>query len=171
MARNPLERDYIFCPRCKERLARRLIDRRRLLACPSGHFVFWSNPKPAASVVIADQDRRVLLLKRANAPLRGFWCLPGGFIDYMEAPGEAAIREVREETALEIRIERLIGVYRIDNDPRGAGIDIIYAGRIAGGRLTVNTEEASEAVFCPPGSLPRRIAYKHAEAVRDWARQ
>jgi ADP-ribose pyrophosphatase YjhB (NUDIX family) len=110
----------------------------------------------------------VLLVRRSKAPLRAYWCLPGGYIDYSEKPQEAAAREVMEETNLKIEVGQLVGVYQIDNDPRGINIDIVYTGHVIGGQLSVNAEEASAAKFYLPFSLPRRMAYKHADAIRDW---
>ena len=168
MKNNSREKEYKFCPTCAAKLVRKVIDRRSLLACPKCSFVFWNNPKPVVSVIL-DKEGKILFVKRAKKPLKGYWCLPGGYIDYIEMPEAAAIREAKEETNLNIKIDELVGVYQIDNDPRGINIDIIYAGSIITGKLKLN-EESSEFKFFAIDKLPKLIAYKHREAIKDWER-
>lgn len=160
------EKLYKFCPTCRWELKRKKIDGQNLLHCSNCGFIFWNNPKPVASVLI-HQNNKVLLLRRARQPLRGYWCLPGGYINYDETPEQAACREVQEEIGLELKIEGLIGVYRIDNDPRGVNIDIIYQGAAKGG-IHLSGEHATNRFF-PTGQLPQKIAYLHKETISDWS--
>jgi 8-oxo-dGTP diphosphatase len=127
--------------------------------------VFWNHAHPVTSVIIEDHGR-VLLLRRALKPLQGYWCLPGGYIHYSELPQTAAIREVKEETNLDIQTEDLIGVYQIDNDPIGVNLDIVWTGLVLGGRLCTN-EESTEAKYFDRSTLPLLIAYKHRQAILD----
>src|SRR5437879_6542286 len=110
---------YKFCPNCQTRLATKLIEKNKYLACPNCSFIFWHNPKPVTSIVLENKEGQILMLQRALQPLKGYWCLPGGFIDYEEIPEQAVKREVQEEAGVDCDITKLIGVYRIDNDPRG----------------------------------------------------
>jgi 8-oxo-dGTP diphosphatase len=70
--------------------------------------VFYHNPLPAAAALVLDDRRRVLLVKRGFEPSKGQWCLPIGFAETGETIAEAALRELREETAVSGRILRLI---------------------------------------------------------------
>lgn len=158
-------RYYRFCPSCKTRLGRRFIDGRRYAACPHCDFTFWNNPKPVVSVLVR-KGARILLLQRAQEPLRGSWCLPGGFIEYDETPKRAAVREVQEEVGVRVTITDFIGIYRIDNDPRGIHLDMIYAGRCKGSIKL--SREHSAYQFFSADHLPSKIAYKHRQAIRDW---
>ncbi len=161
------ERDYKFCPTCKSSLSRKLIDRENLLSCSNCGFVFWNNPKPGVSGVFV-RDGKILMLQRATEPLKGYWVLPGGFIRYDETPEEALKRETMEEAGVDIEIQKLVGVYRIDNDPRGVHLDIIYSGEKKGEvRLS---DEDSKYAFFDPNKLPDKIAYKHRVAIQDWGR-
>ncbi|MFA4937051.1 MAG: DUF4202 family protein [Patescibacteria group bacterium] len=165
---NPREKEYNFCPTCSNQLKRKLVDRQRLLFCPKCNFVFWNNPKPVVSVILKKQGK-ILLIKRAKTPLKNFWCLPGGYVNYSEKPESALIREVKEETNLDIKVDKLVGVYQIDNDPRGINLDIIYFGSIIGGESRLN-KESSEVRYFSMDTLPKLIAYKHREAIQDWRR-
>jgi len=76
----------------------------------------YKNPLPTVDILIQRKDR-ILLIKRKNFPYG--WALPGGFIDYGESAENAAVREAREETELEVYDLRLLGVYsKSDRDPR-----------------------------------------------------
>ena len=164
---NPREKEYRFCPTCASGLVYKSIDNRTLRACPECSFVFWNNPKPVTSIIIP-QDGKVLMIQRARPPLLGYWCLPGGYISYGEEPRDAAMREAKEETNLDVEITDLVGVYTIDNCPTGHKIDIIYFGHFVGGVFTPN-EEAQSCQYFSVDNLPEKIAYKHREAIADWS--
>lgn len=164
---NPLLKQYQYCPNCKNALLKKIIGGRSRPNCDKCGFIFWNNPRPVVSAVIA-KAKKVLLIKRALSPLKNYWCLPGGIIDYEETPEEATLREVKEETGLDITIHKLVGVYRIDNDPRGVSIDCIYYGLIVHEQPVRLSKEHSEYRFFPPTKLPKQVAYKHREAVNNW---
>src|ERR1700682_4608762 len=91
---------FKFCPNCGSPLA---VDRNAPLAaqkcfcCGSTHY---HNSKPTPSALIVDEDQ-ILLSQRAGEPFRGFWDIPGGFLEAGEDPLDGAKREIREETGLE----------------------------------------------------------------------
>jgi len=166
---SPFEKDYKYCPNCRTKLERKVIDRRNLLNCPKCGFIFWNNPKPVTSVLL-ERDGKVLMLERKQQPLKGYWVLPGGFIDYEETPREAAVREAKEETGLKVRIDYLLDAYRIEDDPRGMHIEIVFKGTILSDKLRLN-EESSRFEFFPLTKLPRLIAYQHRRVILDWEKK
>lgn len=159
------EKLYKFCPTCKTKLIRKPIDNKKFWFCPNCGFTFWNNPKPVASIILINNNK-VLMLQRASPPLKGYWCLPGGFIQYEETPEEGVIREAKEEIGNNVILDGLVGVYRIDNDPRGINIDIIYKAR-AKGEVKLS-EEHKNYKFFDLDNLPQKIAYKHREAIKEW---
>lgn len=68
-------------------------------------------PIICVDLVICDPDEGLLLLRRAYPPCEGLWCLVGGMIKRSEQIEDAVIRHAKTETGLDVRIERLIGVY------------------------------------------------------------
>ncbi len=159
---------YLFCPSCKTKLVRKLINNRNYLACPSCDFIFWNNPKPTTSAIL-EKDGKILMIKRNQELLKGFWVLPGGFMEYEETPEETTVREVKEETGLKIQTKELVGVYKIndDEDPSGATVDIIFHGEILGGTLKIE-KDFSDFRFFNTNNLPDLIAYKHRKAILNF---
>lgn len=119
--------------------------------CHACGFIHFRDPKVAAVVAITDRDR-LLLVRRAASPEIGRWSMPGGFIDYGEDPREAAIREVKEETGLEVEITHLIDV--TGGDGLGsASIIIMFEARVTGGTLRPE-DDVEEAVFFTADEIP-----------------
>ena len=89
-----------FCPRCGQALEDAFVFGRVRRVCPACGLVVFRDHKVAAAALVEDAAGRVLLVRRAWDPQRGYWSLPAGFVDEDESPPEAALRECREETGL-----------------------------------------------------------------------
>tara|TARA_Y100000310_G_scaffold11802_1_gene12307 strand:- start:2097 stop:2531 length:435 start_codon:yes stop_codon:yes gene_type:complete len=70
----------------------------------------YKNPTPTANIIIFDKDR-ICLIKRNNEPHKDRIALPGGFVEYDETVEDAAIREAKEETGLDVELIGILGVY------------------------------------------------------------
>ena len=124
------------------------------------------NPYPTVDVIIEIADG-VVFIERANTP-RG-WALPGGFIDYGERPEDAAVREVREETGLDVELVSLLGVYGApDRDPRQHNISVVYVGRASGEPR--GGDDASAARVFAPDAPPSPLCFDHAQILEDYRR-
>ena len=95
------------CPRCAGELERH---DGSSVECPSCGFRHYASSKPTASALVLDGDGRILLARRAVDPDRGKWDLPGGFLEEGEEPRDALVRELREETSLEVAPTRFFDV-------------------------------------------------------------
>lgn len=124
-------------------------------ACPTGHFVHYDNPAVTTYAFVRDDEDRYLVLRRAKEPCLGEWDLPGGFVEAGETPGDAIVRELREETGLEIGIERILGAF---TGQYGAGgkwtVDVGFLARATGGAFRLDAEK-SDAAWLPLDELPR----------------
>jgi len=86
------------------------------------------NQRPVVAVdVLIRKDDGYVFIKRKNEPYRGCWAIPGGLVEYGETVEQAAEREAKEETGLDVKLIRLVGVYSDPTrDPRGHCISIAY---------------------------------------------
>ncbi len=124
--------------------------------------------KPSITVDgILVEEGKILLIQRKKDPFKGFYALPGGFVEYGERTEEAMIREMREETGLEVEIKNLIGVYSDPNrDPRGHTITVVYELQRKGGKLR-GGDDASSTIMLPLEELPL-LAFDHNKIVEDY---
>jgi ADP-ribose pyrophosphatase YjhB (NUDIX family) len=130
--------------------------------------VVYLDPKVACAVLV-ERDGRVLLVRRRNEPGRGLWCLPCGFEDAEESPEQAARREAREESGLEVVLDSLLGIYHYTDDPRGAGILVVFRAHCDPNALPAPGDDADDAGFFAPDALPPISHHTHRRALEDWA--
>ncbi len=158
--------DFRFCPRCGGALATKRLDGHDRLVCRACGFVFYQNPVPAVGVVLVE-DGRVLLVKRKFDPRKGGWTLPAGFVELGEGIDDCAVREMKEETNLDVELTALFNAYSAQDDPRTKVVLILYAGKRTGGELKAG-DDAEEARFFPLDALPHPIAFQaHVQALAD----
>jgi 8-oxo-dGTP diphosphatase len=111
-------------------------------------------------------DGKVLLVKRSIRPYRGYWCLPGGRVEFGETVEEAVHREVKEETGLDVETERMTGIYSDPKrDPRGHSISIAYLLKALGGELKHDEGEASDIRFFR--APPKKMGFDHRKILTD----
>jgi 8-oxo-dGTP diphosphatase len=123
--------------------------------------------EPCAGAIVHDPAGRLLLIQRGHAPSAGLWSVPGGRCLADEDAADACVREVREETGLEVEVLHHVG--RVVRD--GVGVEYViddYACRLVGGTLTPGDDAAdarwvTKAEF---GLLP--LAPGLADALADW---
>ncbi|WP_376796873.1 NUDIX domain-containing protein [Thermogemmatispora sp.] len=114
----------------------------------------------AVFALIFDDEGRILLVHRNDID---WWNLPGGGMELGETVDEAVRREVREETGLEVVVERLVGVY---SKPQKEEVVLTFRCRVVGGRLTT-TQEARDCRYFPPQALPANTLPKHRQRIED----
>jgi len=155
---------YQWCPRCRSKLKIGRVDDIVRPHCPACGFVFYQNPAPAAGAVIVEDDK-ILLVKRAVPPAKGDWCIPAGFNEWTEHPQQTAIRELKEETCLDVSITSIFDVFMGMDDPRTHALLILYHADVVGGRLKAG-DDAEEAEFFGFNNLPSNIAFQaHRDAL------
>ncbi len=115
----------------------------------------------AVLVFIQEQDR-ILLVKHGYGQL--YWSLPGGVMESGESIEQAASREVREETGLDISLGRLVGVYSL---PSENALALTFEARVVGGELCP-CYEIIDAQFFPLSNLPGHVRKHFHERVEDF---
>ncbi|MXY45737.1 MAG: NUDIX hydrolase, partial [Chloroflexi bacterium] len=107
---NNMPDEFNFCNRCAAPLSERLIEGRMRPQCNDCGNIVFLDPKVAAVAIVVDGDGLVMV-KRGVEPEYGKWAFPSGYVDRGEIVEAAAVREVKEETGLDVVLDRLIGVY------------------------------------------------------------
>lgn len=151
-----------FCQICGHEMQDKHAHGKLRRVCPSCGFVHFQDPKVAV-VAFIEKDERVLLVQRAMNPERGKWALPAGYVDYGEDPQQAVIREVNEETGLEIEVTRLIDV---EGGPGtfGASIVIIYAASVLNGVARPQDDANAVLWYAASDPLPE-LAFDSTHAM------
>jgi len=121
-------------------------------------------PLPTVDVLV-ELDGGVVLVRRGHPP-EG-WAIPGGFVEYGESLEEAAVREMREETGLDVELLRQFHTYSAqDRDPRFHTISTVFVGR---GRGSLHAgDDAGEARVFTRETLPAEIAFDHRTILRHY---
>lgn len=128
---------------------------------PSG-----KSPRLTVDIIIQmDGDpRRIVLIRRKNPPPG--WAIPGGFVDWGESVEEAALREAREETSLDVTLQRQFHVYsEPSRDPRGHTVAVVFLATATG--TPRGADDAAEARVFTPDELPGEIAFDHRQILAD----
>ncbi len=164
----PASQAFIFCPRCAAPLAEGLkFGRTRRFCCYCG-FIHFSDPKVAVAGLVSGGGR-VLLVRRAAVPRIGFWALPAGYMDADELPEEAVVREIAEETGVEVRVTGLHGIAPLAGWKERRGILIVYAAEPVGGVLLAS-DDVSDARWFRAEEIPwDELAFEStAEFLKAW---
>ena len=142
-------KDQLVCPHCGEVVER------------------YRNPFPTVDIII-EVKGGIVLIQRNNPPYG--WAIPGGFVDYGETLEEAAVREAKEETNLDVELVSQLGAYSgPDRDPRQHTISFVFVARAKG--TPEPSDDASDAGVFDLASLPETMAFDHKEILRDYFEQ
>jgi 8-oxo-dGTP diphosphatase len=125
-----------------------------------------SPPGPGLTVdVIIRQGEDIVLVRRRNPP-HG-WALPGGFVDLGETLEEAAVREAKEETGLDVVLLRQFHTYSDPaRDPRGHTISCVFVGTAQG--TPAGGDDAAQALLFSREALPEPIVFDHRRILDDY---
>ena len=123
---------------------------------------------PAATVdCVIERDGAIVLIRRRFEPVG--WALPGGFVDPGEKVGDAAVREAKEETGLDVTLGELLHVYSDPaRDPRRPTLSVVFTAT-ATGELSAG-DDAGDARWFPLDALPSPIVFDHGAIVSDYVR-
>jgi ADP-ribose pyrophosphatase YjhB (NUDIX family) len=142
-----MPRKTIRCPICKKKIE------------------VYQNPIPTADIIIEIESKGIVLIKRKNPPYG--WAIPGGFVDYGESLEEAAIREGKEETNLDVKLIRQFHTYSDPKrDLRHHSISTVYIAKAKGKPKA--KDDALEIGIFDETNLPDEIAFDHRSILSDY---
>jgi len=139
----------------------------RTIRCPhcQNEVEIYRNPIPTVDIIIEIESKGIVLIKRKNPP-HG-WALPGGFVDYGESLEEAAVREAKEETDLDVKLIEQFHTYSDPKrDPRHHSISTVYIARTKG--IPYAKDDAIEIGIFNESNLPDEIAFDHRSILKDY---
>lgn len=120
--------------------------------------------------MIVEEDGKILLAQRSHDPWKGAWNIPAGYVEGAEDPRLAAAREAEEETRIAVEVVDLVDVFHNTDDPRGAGVFVVYRARRIGGEPGATVEVSAVGWFARD-EVPERLAGGGQDiAIRAWAR-
>ncbi|HNX90890.1 MAG TPA: NUDIX hydrolase [Candidatus Omnitrophota bacterium] len=158
---------FEYCPFCAVELKPAVIENRERLKCGKCGWVDYKNPLPAVAVFVTDSANRLLLVKRAFAPYKGAWSIPGGFVEMGETIEQAALRELAEETGLSGTAGDFVGAHIDHNDVYGSvmivGVEV-FADKFD---LTAG-DDASGADFFATGDIPEIPILSHRILIQKY---
>jgi ADP-ribose pyrophosphatase YjhB (NUDIX family) len=151
------------CPRCAHELEKRDGGH---LGCPACGSAYWANSAPAVQGLLV-RDGRVLIGKRKIEPRKGYWDLPGGFLEEGEEPIAGLRREFLEETGLEVEPVEWVGAFV---DPYDNYFVLGLTWIVRGEGEPVAADDVEELAWFGPGELPAEMAFANQDTVlRRWA--
>ena len=125
----------------------------------------YLHPYPTVDIIIEMENDGIILIKRENPPFG--WALPGGFVDYGESLEEAAIREAKEETSLEITLTSQLHTYsNPKRDSRKHTITTVFIANAKG--KPVAADDAKEISIVNKDKIPQPLAFDHGDILRDY---
>ena len=124
-----------------------------------------------STAIIPYPDNKILLIKRNTVPFIGYWALPGGRMDPGETVEQTIIREVKEETGLEITIVCKVGEYverGVKDDVEYEYYPTCFLVKPVGGEIKKQESEIQEIKFFNLNQLPTPLAFEHEKMIRDY---
>ncbi|MEK7173293.1 MAG: NUDIX hydrolase [Patescibacteria group bacterium] len=152
-----MKKVYSFCSVCGGKLKSIAGDN---LECPKCGFVNFRNPRPTVTALVFHKNK-LLLTRRLRDPFKGWWDLPGGYINRGEYPAGAVQRELWEETGLRPVLKNIFGIYPGTDSYRADKyhvLSIVYTASSSVSRLLAK-DDVSESKWFSRKDLPKKIAF------------
>ncbi|HEX9261007.1 MAG TPA: NUDIX hydrolase [Candidatus Bathyarchaeia archaeon] len=124
-----------------------------------------------ATAIIEIQPQKILLIRRDTVPFRGYWALPGGRAEPNENVEQAIVREVKEETGLDVEIIRKIGEYHEKGVQEGVEYDYYpacFLVKVVGGETKRQETEIQEIKLFDFTDTPKNLAFVHNDMIKDF---
>ncbi len=161
---------FKYCPACATPLLEKTVSHVSRPSCPACGFILFLEPK-LVTVVVVQHGGKILLGRRNMEPARGKWTFFGGYVDRGEKVEDAAIREVKEETNLDVRLDALLGLYSERGNPH---ILVAYAASIINddiSEMAPQPEEISELALFALDEIPDLAFAFDIQILEDWKKQ
>jgi L-aspartate-alpha-decarboxylase len=156
-----------YCSSCSSYLVEKTQDGNIRLVCERCGTIHYLNPLPSVgAIVLNDKRDKIVLVKRGEAPRKGTWALPTGFMEQGETCEQAVIRELQEETGLKGSVKRLVNVHCETTKEYGSILLIGYEMTMVSGKLRAGSDSV-DVRFFPLQKLPAIPFTSHRRMIND----
>ena len=158
---------FKYCPLCATALVEKHIYNALRSTCPACGFIYFLDPK-VVIVVVVQHEGKLLLGRRNIDPGKGLWSFVSGYVDRGEKVEEAAIREVKEETNLDVQLDNLLGIYSRNGNPH---VVIAYRASVVNddiSKMVGQPDEVSELTFFACEEMPDLAFPMDKHILQDW---
>ena len=159
--------EFRFCPYCAAELTPRPWGDPPRRVCPGCGYVARRNPTVGVAVVVRRGDEVLMGLRRHS--YEGMWCIPCGHVEWDEDVRDAAVREFREETGLEVRLGEVIAVHSNFHHPAHRTVGVWFSAEVVGGELRAS-DDLAEVRFFPLDAAPEPLAFPTDRLVLEHLR-
>jgi 8-oxo-dGTP diphosphatase len=124
-----------------------------------------------ATAIITFTPDKILLIKRCTLPFTGYWALPGGRVDPGETVEQTIVREVKEETGLDVEVVRKMGEYHEQGVQDGVEYDYYpacFLVKTLSGEIKKQESEIEEIKLFSLNAVPAVLAFEHATMIKDF---
>lgn len=159
--------EWKWCPWCGHALVARFVFHAERMACPHCDFIYFPRPNIVV-LVIVEYEGTILLGRRKMEPGRGKWSFLGGFVNREETVAQAAVREIKEETGLDVALDELVGIY----DDVAAGLVLpVFSAHITSATIALakQVHELDDLAFFEPAALPEMAFPGDRQVISDWS--
>lgn len=146
---------FKFCPICGHQLVVKTINNMQRNICSACEYINFENPIVGAAAIILNQQNQILMVKRAShVTYPGLWCIPCGYVEYDEDIRTAVVREVKEETGLDVICGEVFDVHSNFHNPKQHTVGVWFCCEIVGGQAAAS-DDASELGWFELDKLPQ----------------
>ncbi|MEM7344809.1 MAG: NUDIX hydrolase [Chloroflexota bacterium] len=157
-----------YCPKCGGMLEAKYFaeDQRTRQVCTKCGAILYKNAKPCVGVLVL-RDNELLLIKRGIEPFKGYWDIPGGFLEVDEHPADGARREIKEETGLHIEPTEILDIFMDEyGSTEDYTLNVCYIAKVVAGEAVAGSD-ATAIQWFPMTALPENIAFAWAKEALD----
>lgn len=123
------------------------------------------------AAIVEFSNGKILLVRRSTPPFKDYWALPGGKVDAGETVEQAVVREVKEETGLDVEIMKKTGEYHEKGIQNGLEYDYhpaCFLVRPRGGKFIRQESEIEQISLFSFDEIPGRLAFEHTRMIKDY---